>query len=68
MLARMDRLVELKEAWAKAADHAEELRDAYHAAIVDEWETGRRSQADIARVTGYSREWIRMLTLRQKER
>jgi hypothetical protein len=61
----MDRLVELKEAWAKSADRAEELRDAYHAAIVDELESGRRSQADVARITGYSREWLRVLTARR---
>jgi hypothetical protein len=63
----MDRLVELKDAWAKSADRAEELRDAYHAAIVEELESGRRSQADVARITGYSREWLRVLAARQKE-
>jgi hypothetical protein len=63
----MDRLEELKQAWAQAQDHAEEIRDAYHAAIVEELETGERSQAEIARVTGYSREWLRVLAARQKE-
>jgi hypothetical protein len=62
----MDRLEELKHAWAEAANHAEELRDAYHAAIVEELEAGR-SQAELVRVTGYSREWLRTLALRQKE-
>ena len=61
----MDRLVELKNAWALAANHAEELRDAYHAAIVEELEAGR-SQVELVRVTGYSREWLRKLAARQK--
>jgi hypothetical protein len=63
----VDRLVALKQAWAEEADRAEEARDAYHAAIVAELEAGQRSQAEIARVTGYSREWLRVLAARQKE-
>jgi len=66
MVAPMDRLEELKNAWAQAANHAEELRDAYYAAIVEDLQAGR-SQAELVRITGYSREWLRVLAVRRKE-
>jgi hypothetical protein len=59
--------VELKNAWLQAAHRADELRDAFHAAIIEELEAGKRSQAELVRVTGYSREWLRVLAARQKE-
>jgi hypothetical protein len=53
-------LAELAAAYQRATEHADQLRTELHATILEELARGTK-QADIARVTGYTRERLRQI-------